>query len=129
MTGKVDGIEHDDGILLHAQAGRGVDPVALPTGGSQARMNVLGVIAALGADEQRQPGQRGDRSLASCTLAAPAGAAAQVQRGAGSPACEVLKKVGATCSKSRSSRILSRSTEPTMPRQPMMPICFMQSDQ
>ena len=40
------------------------------------------------------------------------------------PAFEVLKNVGVTCSKSFSSRILSRSTEPTIPRQPMMPTCF-----
>ena len=70
-------------------------------------------------------------SLASCTLAVGAelpavpGCAAPPMSGAAPPACEVLKNVGATSSKSLSARILSRSTDPTMPRQPMMPICFM----
>jgi hypothetical protein len=45
--------------------------------------------------------------------------------GAAAPDCEVLKNVGETCSKSRSSRMRSSSTEPTMPRQPMMPTFVM----
>ena len=59
-------------------------------------------------------------SLASCT----AGAVTPILGGA-APACDVLKKVGVIRSKSFSARILSSRTEPTMPRQPMMPTGFM----
>src|SRR4029453_11343487 len=41
--------------------------------------------------------------------------------GAAAPAWDVEKKTGSTRSKSRSSRMRCTRTEPTMPRQPMMP--------
>jgi hypothetical protein len=43
----VDRIQDDNGVLLHAQRGGGVNPVALPAGGFQARIDILGVVAAL----------------------------------------------------------------------------------
>ena len=57
---QIDRIQDDDGVLAHAQAGRGIDPVALPACCAQARMNRFGVVAALGADEHGQLGERGD---------------------------------------------------------------------
>jgi len=40
-------IEDDDRIVLHAQRGGGVDPVAVPADGAQLGENLGGVIAAL----------------------------------------------------------------------------------
>ena len=45
--------------------------------------------------------------------------------GALPPACEVEKKTGSMWSKSRSSRMRCRSTDPTMPRQPTIPTLSM----
>ncbi|MCY1239208.1 hypothetical protein D9M72_519900 [compost metagenome] len=47
----VDRIQHDDGIVLHAQRGRRVDPVALPAGRAQLGENLVGVVAALGGHD------------------------------------------------------------------------------
>ncbi|MNS90867.1 hypothetical protein D3C72_1249350 [compost metagenome] len=44
----VDRIQHDDGIVLHAQRGRRVDPVALPAGFTQLGEDLVGVVTALG---------------------------------------------------------------------------------
>src|SRR5688572_26797869 len=46
--------------------------------------------------------------------------------GAGAPACVVEKKIGSITSKSRSARMRSTSTEPTIPRQPMSPTCIVE---
>ena len=54
----VDRIQDDDRVLLHAQGGGGVNPVALPAGGFQARIDILGVVAALGGDDDVLRGQR-----------------------------------------------------------------------
>ncbi|MNO98537.1 hypothetical protein D3C76_902850 [compost metagenome] len=43
----VDRVEHDDRVVLHAQAGSGVDPVALPAGFTQFREDLTGVVATL----------------------------------------------------------------------------------
>ena len=59
-------------------------------------------------------------SFASCT----AGVGRPMSGGV-PPAWDVLKNVGSTRSKSRSARMRSSSTEPTMPRHPMMPIFVM----
>jgi hypothetical protein len=53
-------VEHDHGVVFHAQRRRGVDPVAVPAGRPQSRMHVGRVIAALtrnqdvGIHERRQ---------------------------------------------------------------------------
>src|SRR6185436_18105833 len=44
--------------------------------------------------------------------------------GPDAPVCDVEKKRGSTRSKSRSSRMRCTRTEPTIPRQPMSPICI-----
>ena len=79
-------------------------------------MDRLGIVPALGADQHRQPRERGE-VVRILHLRAPA----RPMSGAGPPACEVLKKTGSTRSKSRSARMRSSSTDPTMPRQPMIP--------
>jgi hypothetical protein len=43
----VDRVEDDDRVILHAQAGSGVDPVTLPAGFAQLREDFAGVVAAL----------------------------------------------------------------------------------
>src|SRR5690606_35567171 len=48
---QVDGVEHDDGVVLHAQGGGRVNPVAVPAGGAQLGEHVAGVVAALGRDD------------------------------------------------------------------------------
>ena len=47
----VDRIEDDDGVVAHAQRGGGVDPVALPAGLAQRRVDLGGVVAALATDQ------------------------------------------------------------------------------
>src|SRR3954452_4602538 len=49
------------------------------------------------------------------------GAASLPKFGAFAPACEVVKNTGSIRSKSRSARMRSISTEPTMPRHPINP--------
>src|SRR5258708_6924478 len=44
-------IEDDHDILLHAQSGRRVYPIAIPPSGAQLRMNIAGVIAPLAGDD------------------------------------------------------------------------------
>ena len=56
----VDRIQNDDGVFLHPQGGGGVNPVTLPAGGFQARIDILGVVAALGGDDDILLGQRLD---------------------------------------------------------------------
>ena len=56
----VDRIQNDDGIFLHPQGGGGVNPVTLPASGFQARIDILGVVAALGGDDDLLCGQRLD---------------------------------------------------------------------
>jgi len=48
---QVDRIEHDHGILVHAQGRRGVDPVAVPARCAQLREYLGGVVAALAGDD------------------------------------------------------------------------------
>ena len=42
-----DRVEHDDGVVVHAQRGRGIDPVAVPAAVAQRLEHGFGVIAAL----------------------------------------------------------------------------------
>src|SRR5690606_13837012 len=44
-------IEDDHRVILHAQAGSGVDPVALPTGLAQLGEHLVGVVAALAGQD------------------------------------------------------------------------------
>jgi hypothetical protein len=50
----VDRIQHDDGVVVHAQGGGGVDPVAVPAGGAQPGIDFLGVVAALAGQHHVQ---------------------------------------------------------------------------
>jgi len=43
----VDRVQHDHGIILHAQRGGGVDPVAVPAGCTQLGEDLVGVVATL----------------------------------------------------------------------------------
>ena len=54
----VDRVEDDDRVVLHAQGLGGVDPVAVPAGGAQPRIDVLGVLAALRGDDDPAALQR-----------------------------------------------------------------------
>ncbi len=56
----VDRIQNDDRVFVHAQGGSGINPVAFPAGGQQARINILGVVAALSGDDDLLRGQRLD---------------------------------------------------------------------
>ncbi|MNQ82681.1 hypothetical protein D3C85_977370 [compost metagenome] len=47
----VDRVEDDDRVILHAQAGGGVDPVALPAGFAQLGEHLVGVVAALAGQD------------------------------------------------------------------------------
>ncbi len=47
----VDRVEDDDGVLFHAQGGRGIDPVAVPAGGAQLGIHGVGVVTALAGDD------------------------------------------------------------------------------
>jgi len=73
-------------------------------------------VAALGAQQNRETGER--RNIIG--ILNPSKRPSDVRRR--TAACEVLKNVGSTRSKSFSARMRSKRTEPTMPRQPMMPI-------
>jgi hypothetical protein len=44
-------VQDDDGIVLHAQRGRGVNPVACPAGGAQLGEHLGGVVTALRGDD------------------------------------------------------------------------------
>jgi len=57
---KVDRIEDDHRRVGHSQGGRGVDPIALPSGLAETRMNGLGVVSALSADEHGQALERSE---------------------------------------------------------------------
>src|SRR5471032_2246671 len=48
---QVDRIEHDHGVLFHAQRRRGVDPKTVPAGRAQFREHLAGVVAALARDD------------------------------------------------------------------------------
>ena len=48
---QVHGVEDDDGVVLHAQGGGRVDPVALPTRAAQLGEHFRGVVAALAGDD------------------------------------------------------------------------------
>ncbi|MCY1426578.1 hypothetical protein D9M71_424010 [compost metagenome] len=50
----VDRVEDDDRVILHAQAGSGVDPVALPAGFAQLGEDFVGVVAALAGQDHVQ---------------------------------------------------------------------------
>ena len=56
----VDGVQHDDGVVVHAQRGGGVDPEAVPAAAAQLAVDLLGVVAALGGDNNGQLRQRLD---------------------------------------------------------------------
>ncbi|MNG95860.1 hypothetical protein D3C79_549070 [compost metagenome] len=56
----VDRIQDDDGVLLHAQGGGGINPVTLPAGGQQTGIDILGVVATLSRDDDLLRGQRLD---------------------------------------------------------------------
>jgi hypothetical protein len=56
----VDGVQHDDRVIVHAQGGGGVDPEAVPAAAAQLAVDLLGVVAALGGDDNRQLRQRID---------------------------------------------------------------------
>ena len=47
----VDGVEDDDRVVLHAQGGGGIDPVAVPAGSAQLGEDFGGVVATLGRDD------------------------------------------------------------------------------
>src|SRR5690606_18103807 len=47
----VDRVEHDDGVVFHAQRRCRVDPVAIPAGCAQFRENFGGVVAALAGND------------------------------------------------------------------------------
>ena len=51
---KVDRIKDDYCVVVHAQGGRSVDPVTLPTGSSQPGKHLLGVLATLTRDYRVQ---------------------------------------------------------------------------
>ena len=48
---QVDRVEDDDRVVLHAQRGGGVDPVAVPAGRAQLGEDLARVVAALGGDD------------------------------------------------------------------------------
>jgi len=48
---QVDRVQHDDGIVVHAQGRRGIDPVAIPAGRAQLGKNFAGVVPALRGDD------------------------------------------------------------------------------
>ena len=54
----VDGVQHNDGVVIHAQRGGGVDPEAVPAAAAQLGVHALGVVAALGGDNNGKLGQR-----------------------------------------------------------------------
>jgi hypothetical protein len=58
--GQVDRVENDDGVLVHAQRGRGVDPVAVPACGAQLGVDLAGVVATLGGDDDVAALEGGD---------------------------------------------------------------------
>src|SRR5450830_1902407 len=49
--GQVHRVQDDDGVVLHAQGGGGIDPVAVPAGGAQLGEHFGGVVAALCGDD------------------------------------------------------------------------------
>jgi hypothetical protein len=57
---QVDRIQHDDGVVLHAQRRRRVDPVAVPAGRAQLRVHLGGVVAALARDDDLALRELGD---------------------------------------------------------------------
>ena len=54
----VDGVQHDDGVLIHAQRGGGIDPEAVPAAAAELAVDLLGVVPALGGDNNGQLRQR-----------------------------------------------------------------------
>src|SRR5690606_8230165 len=56
----IDRVEDDHRVLVHAQRGGGVDPVAFPAGRAQSAVNIGGVVAALAGDDDVHGGQRVD---------------------------------------------------------------------
>ena len=49
----VDGVQHDDGVIVHAQGGSGVNPQAVPASCTQLRVHSLGVATALSGHNNR----------------------------------------------------------------------------
>ena len=49
----VNGVQHDDGVIVHAQGGGGVNPQAVPAGCAQLRVHSLGVATALSGHNNR----------------------------------------------------------------------------
>ncbi|KPM74708.1 hypothetical protein AOG27_20940, partial [Pseudoalteromonas lipolytica] len=47
----VDRVEHDGGVVFHAQGAGGIDPVALPACLAQVGVDLLGIVAALAGDD------------------------------------------------------------------------------
>lgn len=115
MTGRFTGSRMMTAPSLHAQCGRRVDPVPLPPGCTQFRVHRLGVVPALAGDEDGQLREFGD--------------VVRVEQGTRrSPDVRFLAALGGSGEEHRvdefevaSARIRSISTEPTMPRHPMMP--------
>jgi hypothetical protein len=55
---EVHGIKNDHRIVLHPQRTSRVDPIALPSGRSQLRIDLVRVIAPLAGDDRVHPPQR-----------------------------------------------------------------------
>ena len=47
----VDRVQHDDGVLFHAQGRGSIDPVAVPAGSAQLGEHLVGVVAALAGQD------------------------------------------------------------------------------
>ena len=62
----VDRVQHDDGVILHAQRGGGVDPVAPASRQRRLGEDFLGVVAALAGDDDVAQASAA-MSLASCS--------------------------------------------------------------
>ncbi|KAG0922102.1 hypothetical protein G6F31_020047 [Rhizopus arrhizus] len=91
----IDRVQHDDGVVGHAQGAGRIDPDAIPARATQLRV---------------------DLGRAFCNGPAPS-----AQVGAAPPALLVEKNTGSISAKSFSSRMRCMSTEPTIPRQPTRP--------
>ena len=115
----VDGVQHDDRVVVHAQGGGGVDPEAVPAAAAQLAVDLLGVVPALGGDNNGQLRQRVDVERVLELAGAPA--AAPARDGAAPPALDVEKNTGLMLAKSPSSCMRCIRTEPTMPRHPTRP--------
>lgn len=53
----IERVENNDGILVHAEGGCGIDPVAIPTSSAEERVDALRVVATLAADDGLHGGE------------------------------------------------------------------------